>query len=58
MASLKKRFKKYERHFLLAIVIILLASFSITGAFSCQGQGPNNSYNLGPSMSLPASARR
>jgi hypothetical protein len=52
MVSLKKRFKKYERHFLLAIVIILLASFSVTGAFSCQGQGPNSSYNLGGTFNV------
>lgn len=57
MASLKKRFKKYERHFLLAIVIILLASFSITGAFSCQSQGPGNSYNLGGSFNVAPGER-
>src|SRR5437764_93550 len=39
MARMWKRFKKYERHFLIGLVVILLATFSITGALRSCGRG-------------------
>ncbi len=41
MASFKKTYKRYERAFLLGLVFLLLATFSIGGAMSCDQQtGP------------------
>ncbi|MDJ0520450.1 MAG: type II secretion system protein GspG [Planctomycetota bacterium] len=57
MARIRKLYKKYERHFLLGIVILLLASFSITGAFSCQPTGPSGSYKLGGSYTVAPGER-
>lgn len=36
MGRLSKTFKKYERHFLLGLVVLLLLTFSVGGAVSCQ----------------------
>jgi hypothetical protein len=56
MPRLKKIFKKYERMILLGLVILLLASFSITGAIRCArtGGGPKTrgmggSFKISPS---------
>jgi hypothetical protein len=38
MAHWTKSFRRYERHFLLGLVILLLASFSVTGALKRCGQ--------------------
>ncbi len=52
MSRFKKMYKKYERHVLLGIVVLLLASFSITGAFSCKGQGKVGSYKMGGTFNV------
>ena len=57
MSRFRKLYKKYERHVLLGIVIILLASFSITGAFSCQDRGQSRSYKLGGSFNVAPGER-
>ncbi len=57
MSRFRKLYKKYERHFLLGIVIILLASFSITGAFSCQDRGQGRSYNMGGEFTVAPGER-
>ena len=39
MSRWQKRLKKYERHILLGLLILLLVSFSVVGAVQCQSQG-------------------
>jgi len=57
MSRFKRLYKKYERHFLLGIVIILLASFSITGAFSCQDRGQAATYKMGGEFNVAPGVR-
>ena len=47
MGRWSKRIKRYERHLLLGLVILLLVSFSITGAIQCQGQGGERATDWG-----------
>lgn len=47
MSKVRKVYKKYERWVLLGLVILLLATFSITGATSCEDSGPRSVHNLG-----------
>ena len=52
MASFKKSYKRYERVFLLGLVFLLLATFSIGGAMSCEPQrGEREAF--GGSLSVP-----
>ena len=37
MSGFSKRLKKYERHILLGLVVLLLVSFSVMGAVQCTG---------------------
>ena len=57
MSRMRKIYKKYERWVLLALVILLLATFSITGAASCEGQGERGSWHLGGSYLVAPSER-
>ena len=50
MARMWKRFKKYERHFLIGLVVILLATFSITGALRSCGRGAAAERDYGGSV--------
>lgn len=54
MAHWTKAFKRYERHFLLGLVIVLLATFSVAGAVTqCAGGGPApGAGDLGGSFQL------
>ncbi len=48
MSRLAKRMKKYERHILLGLVILLLTSFSVLGAVQCrnrQMEGPKKDFS-------------
>ena len=47
MSRMRKVYKQYERWVLLGLVILLLATFSITGATSCQNDGPRSTTHLG-----------
>jgi|GEM_PF-3282597 len=60
MAHWTKTFKAYERHFLIALVILLLVAFSVTGALTqCSGGGQGGPENgLGGSFSVVGSAER
>src|SRR5262245_24093612 len=57
MSRLSKKIKKYERHLLLGIVIILLASFSITGAM-CKERGGTVRDLGGSFVVLPTTKER
>ncbi len=58
MARLRKFYKKYERHVLLGLVIILLATFSITGALRCEGTGePEKTFKLGGEFQASPTSR-
>jgi hypothetical protein len=50
MSRFAKTIKKYERHFLLGLVIILLATFSVTGAIQCAGGGGRGGEGYGGSF--------
>ncbi|MFV1958461.1 MAG: hypothetical protein ACC662_03505 [Planctomycetota bacterium] len=55
MSRWSKRMKRYERHILLGLVILLLVSFSIVGAVQCQGpaaraQDFSGSFQATPSV--------
>ena len=57
MARFRKVYKKYERHFLIGLVILLLATFSIEGALS-PGSGPAGGSNeLGGSFQVSPTER-
>ena len=57
MPSMKKTLKKYERPILLAVVVILLATFSVTGAVQCGQQGGGGSLEMGGSFNVAPSER-
>lgn len=58
MARMRKIYKKYERHILLGLVIILLATFSITGAMQCRNRAQGGkTLELGGSFN-PTPAKR
>ncbi len=57
MASLRKTFKQYERYILLGLVILLLGSFSITGAMRCAGPEQPGTYGLGGSFEVAPGER-
>lgn len=58
MAHWTKSFKRYERHFLLALVILLLASFSVTGALQrCGGEQGKAAMRLGGSFQVSPTKR-
>lgn len=54
MSRWSKRFKKYERHFLLGLVVILLLTFSVGGAFSCQSEGQGGPDYSGSFLVTPS----
>ncbi|MHC5012374.1 MAG: hypothetical protein ACYTG6_15765, partial [Planctomycetota bacterium] len=53
MGRWSRTFKKYERHFLLGLVVILLLTFSVTGAVQCSQGGDGEGQDLGGSFQLP-----
>ena len=57
MPRFKKVFKKYERGILLGLVILLLATFSITGAARCEGPGGGQSLEMGGTFKVSPSER-
>ena len=57
MASMKKTLKKYERPILLGVVLILLATFSVTGAVQCGSQQQGSSLEMGGSFNVSPSDR-
>lgn len=57
MSRTRKLYKKYERWFLLGIVIILLATFSISGAAQCDGGPDRGSWQLGGSYQVSPTER-
>ena len=58
MGKVRKLWKKYERYFLLGLVIILLASFSITGAMTqCDGQRRATTARYGGSFEVAPGER-
>src|SRR5262245_41805960 len=54
MAHWSKTFRRYERHFLIALVVLLLAAFSVTGAISrcsrLEGGGHSTTQKIGGSF--------
>ena len=57
MARLQKTLKRYERHFLLGLVILLLLTFSISGAVTCQGEGGSGGEHGGTYLVAPGERR-
>lgn len=57
MSRARKFYKKYERHVLLGLVILLLATFSVTGALKCQGEGNQKTFQLGGSFQAAPTKR-
>lgn len=57
MARLRKSLKRFERHILLGLVILLLATFSVTGALKCGGGAPGPTYQLGGSFQVAPGER-
>lgn len=57
MSRMKKTLKKYERPILLAIVVILLATFSVAGAVRCGSDAADRSIHMGGSFNVTPSER-
>ncbi len=58
MAKIAKAMKKYERNFLIGLVVLLLATFSIGGAQTCaEQQGGVSDYQLGGTFKVSPSER-
>jgi hypothetical protein len=57
MAHWSKTFRRYERHMLLGLVILLLIIFSVTGALTPSSQGGASTLQLGGSFKPPTGPR-
>ena len=58
MASWSKTFKRYERHIMLALVILCLITFSVTGALAkCGGSADAGVRHLGGSFQATPTER-
>lgn len=57
MSRMKKTLKRYERPILLATVVILLATFSVTGAVTCGSNAGDRSLHMGGTFNVNPSQR-
>ncbi|MDA1195863.1 MAG: hypothetical protein O2894_11845 [Planctomycetota bacterium] len=57
MPRMKKLYRRYERWILLGLVVILLATFSITGAVNCEGPQGGTSWHMGGSYKVSPTER-
>ena len=57
MGRFSKTLKKYERHFLLGLVIILLLTFSVGGAIQCQNNQADGALDYGGAFLVTPSKR-